>query len=122
MFGRRFCQSNGSLLGPSGDLIDVGREREGHDVRIEPVDDGASLAAGAPMRHSDGDPVVSLAPPFLVEFLVERAVELPGGIIGHVEETVFWAERQGCRSRLRGQSREPASVSAASVERVPISS
>ena len=53
--GRRFCQSAGSSLAFWSDRVDVGGQRQRHDIGLEPVDHGARLGARAAMRRVDRD-------------------------------------------------------------------
>ena len=60
----------GQELALLGDGVDVGGERERHDVGIEPVDHGAGLLARAAVRLLD----VTFSPPFACHCLANAAL------------------------------------------------
>ena len=66
--------------------VDIALERQGHDVGLQPVDDGAGLLAGAAVRLLDGDRFAGLGLPVVGEGLIDGLVEFTGGIVGNVEQ------------------------------------
>ena len=86
LFGNRDCHDAGRRRLTALDVVDVPRERERHDVRIEPVDDGARLAARAAVRHLHADALAGVGEPLRDELLVELAIQLARRIVRHVQE------------------------------------
>ena len=82
MFGEALLPVRGKKLRLRGEDVDVIAQRECHDIRLQPVDDGSGLLAGAAVGlfEMDGLPVLR------GERLVDLLVELPRGIVGDVEE------------------------------------
>ena len=74
------------LAGLGGDRVDVGGERERHDIRREPVDHRAGLRARSAMRLLDRDRLAGVLLPFLDEGRVDRAVKLARRIIRDIEQ------------------------------------
>jgi hypothetical protein len=68
-----------------GDLVDVVGERQRHHVGLEAIDHRPRLLAGAAVRLLDGDVLAGLLLPVLGERLVDLAVQLPGRIVGDVQ-------------------------------------
>ena len=69
-----------------GDGVDVGLQRKGDDVGLEPIDHGAGLLSGAAVRHADGDALAGLGGPVGGEGFVELFVEFAGRVVGDVED------------------------------------
>jgi hypothetical protein len=72
--------------------IDVRAGAEGDHVRLEAVDDGARLFAGAVVRLLEVDVLAGLLFPVFGKGRVILLVKLASGIVGNVEE----------RRRIRG--------------------
>ncbi len=106
LFGSRCCHALVGQAG-AGDRVDVEGERQRDDVGLEPVDDGARLAARPAMRRSDGHGLPGLALPVRSERGVELAIELARGIVGDVQDGdgfAAWSRRR--RSAARGSHGE----------------
>ena len=82
VFGEAFLPVHRKKLRLRGEDVDVIAQRECHDIRLQPVDDGAGLLAGAAVGlfELDGLPILR------GERLIDLLVELPRGIVGDVEE------------------------------------
>jgi hypothetical protein len=65
--------------------VDVGLERQRHDVGFDAVDNGAGLRAGAAMRLTNGDCLAGLRLPILDEGGVVGAIKLTSRVIGNVQ-------------------------------------
>ena len=83
--GSRFCHAL-SIRPALRDCVDVVGEREGDDVGVETVDDGARLCAGPAVRLAKGDGLSALRLPVLREGGVELDVQLARRVIGNVEQ------------------------------------
>ena len=90
--------------------VDIRRQRQGHDIRLQPVQHRARLRAGAAMRLVDGDRLAGLGLPGGGEGGIDRPVQLPRGIIGDVE--------QCGRRRRRTRGRQPPGPPSIAVRRV----
>ncbi len=86
LFGKRVLPRCRQAPADGLDVVDVPRERERHDVGVQPVDDGARLAARAAVRHLHGDALAGVREPFRGELLVELAIQLARRIVGHVQD------------------------------------
>ena len=73
-----------------GDGVDVICEREGDDVGLQAVDDGAGLGAGAPVGLFDFNGLPGFRLPVRGEGLVEFLVKFAGGVVGDVQEVEGW--------------------------------
>jgi hypothetical protein len=69
-----------------GDGIDVVGKGQRHDISLEALDHGAGLLAGAAVRLVDGDGVAGLGLPVFGESIVELLIELPGRVVGDVQQ------------------------------------
>ena len=89
-----------------GDRIDVVGQRQGHDIGVDAVDDGARLLAGAAVRCADLDVVAGLGLVILGKSGIVFLVKLAGRVIGHVQQRHF--RRVGGRhgKRKRGTNLE----------------
>jgi hypothetical protein len=76
-------------MGLLGDDVDVIGEGEGDHIGLQTVDHRPGLFSGAAMGLPDGDGIPGTLLPMLCEGLVEVLVELPGGVIGDIEELDF---------------------------------
>ncbi len=91
-----------------GDRVDVGGERQRHDVGLQPVDHRARLRAGAAVRVLDRHRLAGLRLPVGGEGGVDRLIEFARRIVGDVEQRDVGA-RGGRRGRRRkdGEPGEP---------------
>jgi hypothetical protein len=69
-----------------GQGVDIGGERQRHDIGLQSFQHGAGLRAGAAMRHVHRDGVARLAAPRGGEGRIDVAIELAGRVVGHVEQ------------------------------------
>src|SRR5690606_16882885 len=76
----------GNLAGDAADLVDVEGEGEGHHVRLQAVDHRPRLLAGAAVGLLDVDIPSGFFLPVFGEGGVVLPVELPGGVVGDVED------------------------------------
>ena len=68
------------------DGVDVGRQGQGHHIRLQAIYDSPRLRARAPMGGPDRDLFTSALAPDLPESRIDRFVELAGGVIRNIEE------------------------------------
>src|SRR5690606_31641975 len=68
------------------DGVDVIREREGHDVGAQAVDDGACLAAGTAVRLRDAYVLAGEIAPVGGELRIECLVELARRVVADVPQ------------------------------------
>ena len=67
-------------------LIHVILQRQGYHVRIQSIDHCPGLFAATAMRLLHGDIVAGLGFPVFGKGLVVLLIELPGRIVGHIEQ------------------------------------
>ena len=84
--GSRFCQSAGQQLGVLGDGVDVGRQRQGDDIGLQPVDHGAGLGARTAIGGVDRDRVAGLGLPLRGEGVAQILVQFARRIIADIEQ------------------------------------
>jgi hypothetical protein len=101
----------GNLSGAFGDLVDVAGECQRHHVGIQSFDHRARLAAGAAMRHADGDGLALLRLPFGGEGGVDLFVKLAGRIVGDIEQHGLPVGESGDRDAEREGSKSKQNVS-----------
>ncbi|MPL67344.1 hypothetical protein SDC9_13035 [bioreactor metagenome] len=94
----------GRQLAGRGDLVDVGGKREGHDLRVEPVDHRPGLRPRAAVRDLDLRRLVALRDPPVGEQLVVIAVEFAGRIVADVEQRL--GGLRGLRRHGKGRERQ----------------
>jgi len=72
-----------------GDRVDIRLQREGDDIRLQPVDHRSRLGAGAAVRTADRQLLAGLRRPLRRERLVDGGIQLPRRIVGYVEQAGF---------------------------------
>ena len=76
----------GQQLGVLGDGVDIGRQRQGDDIGLQPVDHGAGLGARAAIGGVERDRVAGLGFPLRGKAVAQILVKLAGGIVADIEQ------------------------------------
>ena len=72
-----------------GQRVDIGGQRQRHDIGLQPIQHRAGLRTGAAMRLVDGDALPGLALPVGDEGAVDVAVQFACRIVGDIQQRRF---------------------------------